>query len=344
MDDWQLIFGILGALSAVIAIVVALQKRDLVPPKVDFGCVIAAEYKKKFLGYKKVNKDNLIILTVPTDCDDVDVSSVLLWQIKNPGKVTLHNVSLQIEYPRTFSELDVQEAYKDFQGALNVRTYEVGAVSYLRFEIGDLRPGEGHVIGQPLLMKPNQLNSGTKNWIISYRRLLLDIQNKGADVVGICPVKAFLYSQDIERKEELATVIWIKADDILEAQSQLNTMAKKYFREAFPIRNYAFRLPFFPKYKWAIEWPWIVKYPWEELGDLFFCLILSTSYSKSSAKKRYIMDMHQFTDEKIFAGFSNFTGMKKALLQLHDFYGADLSISVSKDGAVSKKEKSQTDK
>lgn len=250
-----LVGALVGALVTVMKWIVARRvnrrrRRDFENSlSVNFGI---SEYTRKELLPESARQ--LSCNTIVFGLDSIDDNEACICSlpicIENHGDRPFNNLTIHLEYPCEFAAPSTEELGLLFSDSLRMKEdisgaramTRVGKYYKVRHDVLRLRPGEGLVFFENLMSRCIT-GSNFAEFEVTSRAC----SEKAEGFLGLCPVRVFLYSEDLLPIKRTLLVVWLSATSTEKALQALKSTLAVFWGGKYPAPGLSF------------------KYPWEKL-------------------------------------------------------------------------------
>lgn len=241
--EWiQLLGTLLAILGGILGIAIIVRKRQLAVPKLSFDCGISRSMRKHLPRASRNKPSTTVTFGISEPGSKKDILFALPFFVENIGNLPLRNITLQLEYPAEYAAPPLEEVQQTFSGVIKLAsayatdrsTVRLGVYTQSRLEIGVLRPGEFILVAEPLALTPYHTLIHDDGVTRNYTEALRACSESEASFLALCPIRAFLYCEDIEALHRKIVVVWLKAENVKEAAGRLGGVVRGLWRGEYP--------------------------------------------------------------------------------------------------------------
>jgi len=244
---------LLAILGALVSIAVVVRQRQLAPPKVSFEFGISRDLRRFLPFTERRRACRTVAYGLPEDENAVYIIGLPFF-LENHGRKPIQNLTLQLEYPNDFRVPDLEKLRREFENVIDFKkdlwacrsVSSTSRYAQARLEIGTLRPGEKTTVFEPIVVLPaprkTQANSTS-----SYQMATKSCADSSPRFFSLCPIRAYLYSDDLPPLVREFLVLCVRAPSIQEATNALGKVVEGLWDGTYP--------------RPGID----IKYPWEKL-------------------------------------------------------------------------------
>jgi hypothetical protein len=276
LSDFRVIIAVVAGCTGLYLI---FRNKALISRKlqVDFG--LSSHLRKHLPKHQRKLPISLVAIGVPKPKGNERLVFTIPCIIENNGPHSLNKVTLQFEYPHGFEPPSQDEIGEKFAKTIRVirekeysPPYTVQGYLQTRRDFDLVRPGEHLGQGEPLSIKPFHASVSEDTPVGRQVHILSKLLAKKEPIVSVFPMRLFVFSQELQKKQLDVLVIWVKSESLEELSKKLDQIAKRLWKMSFGDSRF------------------LIKYPWEKLENTHLALLMQPKYLSSDDGRTRLMD------------------------------------------------------